>query len=95
MGKFMSLVLDTCALIWWSLDQDQLSLSAQKACDNMENDKNGLVASISIWEIAIKIKNAKRISARSPFSKGEMFMRDFVILCVIIFTLNSVSTIDK
>ncbi|MGB5595441.1 MAG: type II toxin-antitoxin system VapC family toxin [Crocosphaera sp.] len=55
----MSLVLDTCALIWWSLDRDQLSLSAQKACDDMEKDKNGLVASISIWEIAIKIKNKK------------------------------------
>ncbi len=55
----MSLVLDTCALIWWSLDRDQLSLSAQKTCEDMETDKNGLVASISIWEIAIKIKNRK------------------------------------
>ena len=50
----MSLVLDTCALIWWSLDPDQLSLPAQKACEQIEKDKNGLVASISIWEIAIK-----------------------------------------
>ncbi|MFN7282472.1 MAG: type II toxin-antitoxin system VapC family toxin [Dolichospermum sp.] len=59
MGTFMSLVLDTCALIWWSLDPEQLSLLAQKACEQMEKDKNGLVASISIWEIAIKIKNKK------------------------------------
>lgn len=55
----MSLVLDTCALIWWSLDPEQLSLLAQKVCEQMEKDKNGLVASISIWEIAIKIKNKK------------------------------------
>ena len=55
----MSLVLDTCALIWWSLDPEQLSLLAQKACEQMEKNKNGLVASISIWEIAIKIKNKK------------------------------------
>ena len=55
----MSLVLDTCALIWWSLDQDKLSLPARKACEQIEKDKNGLVASISIWEIAIKIKNNK------------------------------------
>ncbi len=55
----MSLVLDTCALIWWSLDPEQLSLLVQKACEQMEKDKNGLVASISIWEIAIKIKNKK------------------------------------
>ncbi|MDJ0844481.1 type II toxin-antitoxin system VapC family toxin [Crocosphaera sp.] len=55
----MSLVLDTFALIWWSLDPVQLSLSAQQACEDMEKDKNGKVASISIWEIAIKIRNKK------------------------------------
>ena len=55
----MNLVLDTCALIWWSLDPDKLSLLAQNACENLEKDKKGLVASISIWEIAIKIKNKK------------------------------------
>lgn len=55
----MSVVLDTCALIWWSLDFDKLSLSAKEACCILEKEKNGLVASISIWEIAIKIKNKK------------------------------------
>jgi PIN domain nuclease of toxin-antitoxin system len=28
MGTIMNLVLDTCALIWWSLDPDKLSLLA-------------------------------------------------------------------
>ncbi|TAE59197.1 MAG: type II toxin-antitoxin system VapC family toxin [Nostocales cyanobacterium] len=55
----MTVVLDTCALIWWSLDPDKLSLTAKSACQEMEVDKNGLVASISLWEIAIKIKNQK------------------------------------
>lgn len=55
----MNIVLDTCALIWWSLDPEKLSSSAQEACQIMERDKNGLVASISIWEIAIKVKNKK------------------------------------
>ncbi|WP_246605571.1 type II toxin-antitoxin system VapC family toxin [Sphaerospermopsis torques-reginae] len=55
----MTIVLDTCALIWWSLDPDQLSLPAKLACEKMEVEKNGLVASISLWEIAIKIKNQK------------------------------------
>ena len=55
----MTVVLDTCALIWWSLDPDQLSISAKAACEKMEVEKNGLVASISLWEIAIKIKNQK------------------------------------
>lgn len=55
----MTVVLDTCALIWWSLDPDKLSDQAKLACDEMEIEKNGLVASISLWEIAIKIKNKK------------------------------------
>jgi PIN domain nuclease of toxin-antitoxin system len=46
-------------LIWWSLDPQKLSPIAKEACDRMEQEKNGLVASISIWEIAIKIKNGK------------------------------------
>ncbi|WP_318730553.1 type II toxin-antitoxin system VapC family toxin [Roseofilum sp. Guam] len=59
MAGNIKIVLDTCALIWWSLDPARLSPKAKEASDRMEQDKNGLVASISIWEIAIKIKNNK------------------------------------
>lgn len=59
MGRTVKIVLDTCALIWWSLDPDKLSQAAKQACKQMEREKNGLVPSISIWEIAIKIKNKK------------------------------------
>lgn len=59
MERNLSVVLDTCALIWWSLDPQKLSPTAQKTCQQMEKEKNGLVASISVWEIAIKIKNNK------------------------------------
>jgi PIN domain nuclease of toxin-antitoxin system len=55
----MKIILDTCALIWWSLDPDLLSVSAKNLCDEMEQKKNGLVASISLWEIALKVKNNK------------------------------------
>lgn len=55
----MTVVLDTCALIWWSLDPEKLSQSATDACQQMEQEKNGLVPSTAIWEIAIKIKNHK------------------------------------
>jgi len=55
----MTVVLDTCALIWWSLDPDLLSLPAKTLCDQMEFQKNGLVASISLWEIALKVKKGK------------------------------------
>ncbi len=59
MGRTVKIVLDTCALIWWSLDPDQLSQSATEVCKQMEKEKNGLVPSTAIWEIAIKIKNKK------------------------------------
>lgn len=42
----MKIILDTCALIWWSLDPDLLSVSAKNLCDEMEQKKNGLVASM-------------------------------------------------
>jgi PIN domain nuclease of toxin-antitoxin system len=59
MAGSMTVVLDTCALIWWSLDPDRLSQRAKEACQQMEREKNGLVPSTAIWEIAIKIKNNK------------------------------------
>jgi PIN domain nuclease of toxin-antitoxin system len=59
MERSMTVVLDTCALIWWSLDPDLLSLPAKTLCDQMEFQKNGLVASISLWEIALKVKKGK------------------------------------
>lgn len=55
----MKIVLDTCALIWWSLDPESLSQSAREACQQMERKKNGLVPSIAIWEIALKVKKNK------------------------------------
>lgn len=54
----MAYLLDTCALIWWTLDPDQLSKNARLACSKMEKSE-GFVSSISLWEIGIKLKNKK------------------------------------
>ncbi|KPQ40447.1 MAG: hypothetical protein HLUCCO16_02410 [Phormidium sp. OSCR] len=59
MARQLSIVLDTCALIWWSLDPERLSQAVKQACDVMEQEKNGYVPSISIWEIALKVKRKK------------------------------------
>ncbi len=49
-------VLDTAALLYWTLDPAQLSPAARQAIDNAGQ----LVASsISIWEIALKVKRGK------------------------------------
>lgn len=51
----MKLLLDTCALIWWTLDQKQIPEATLSILNNTEL----LLSSISIWEIGIKIKNKK------------------------------------
>ena len=53
------ILLDTCALIWWTLDPAQLSPTAADACQRMESEGGGFISSISIWEIGIKVKKGK------------------------------------
>ena len=48
-------VLDTHALLWWSLDPEKLSARANEVCREMERE-GGYVSAISVWEIGIKIK---------------------------------------
>ena len=59
MGGSLTIILDTCALLWWSLDPNEFSPKAKAAIDRMERKKNGLTPAIAIWEIAIKVKNKK------------------------------------
>jgi PIN domain nuclease of toxin-antitoxin system len=42
-------LLDTCALIWWTLDPKELSKPAARACDEI-HETGGIISSISIWE---------------------------------------------
>jgi PIN domain nuclease of toxin-antitoxin system len=55
-GKMI--LLDTCALIWWTLDPDRLSPKALRACASIIR-RGALVSSVSFWEIGIKIKRKK------------------------------------
>ena len=51
-------VLDTCALIYWTLDPDGLSEAAKTAIDQ---DDKLCISSISIWEVGIKVMRKKLI----------------------------------
>lgn len=51
-------LLDTCALIWYTLDDSQLSTRAKAACDQIPQ-KGAFISAITIWEIGLKIKNKK------------------------------------
>jgi PIN domain nuclease of toxin-antitoxin system len=50
------IVLDTSALLYWTLDPAQLTQSAQQAIDQ---DERIVISSISVWEIALKVKRGK------------------------------------
>ncbi len=51
-------VLDTSALLFWTLDPAQLSPAARQAIDGASQL---VVSSMSIWEIALKVKRGKLI----------------------------------
>ena len=65
------IVLDTHALLWWALDPERLSDAARAALEQMERH-GGYASAISIWEIAIKVKNGK---LALPFSVNELVGR--------------------
>ena len=50
------IVLDTSALIYWTLDPSRVSAKGSRAIQDAESVH---VSSISIWEIGIKIKRRK------------------------------------
>ena len=52
-------LLDTCALLWWTLAPDHLSAAAAAACRSIESHGHGVLSAISIWEIGVKVKNGK------------------------------------
>lgn len=52
------LVLDTCALYWWTVDPGSLSPRAVAACRNIA-DTGALACSVSLWELGLKAKTGK------------------------------------
>jgi PIN domain nuclease of toxin-antitoxin system len=59
------IVLDTSALIFWTLDPERLSPKAKQAIEQADRI---LISSISIWEIALKVKRQKLVI---PLSMNE------------------------
>ena len=53
------IVLDTHAWIWFASKPEALSKRARKAVDAAVKEKNVLVSSISVWEVALLVKNKR------------------------------------
>lgn len=52
----MKVLLDTCALIWWTLDAARLTPLASEAVSQAETIH---LSTISVWELGIKVKRNK------------------------------------
>src|SRR3990172_8334134 len=52
------IVLDTSSLLYWTLDPVELSSTAKQAIEQAEQI---LISSISVWEIALKVKRGKLV----------------------------------
>jgi PIN domain nuclease of toxin-antitoxin system len=52
------IILDTSALLYWTLDPAQLSSKAKQAIEQADRI---LASSISVWEIALKVKRHKLV----------------------------------
>ncbi len=52
------IILDTAALLYWTLDPAKLSIKARQA---IEQAGRILISSISVWEIALKVKRGKLV----------------------------------
>lgn len=50
------IVLDTSALLFWTLDPLRLSIAARQSIDSTDRL---IVSAISIWEIALKVKQSR------------------------------------
>jgi PIN domain nuclease of toxin-antitoxin system len=52
------MVLDTCALLWWTLEPARLSDVAAALCADIPRS-GAMISSISLWEVGIKVKRGK------------------------------------
>ena len=75
------IVLDTSALLFWTLDQERLSAKAEQSISDSERI---WVSSMSIWEIGIKSKKGKLLLPVSlkDFADGLSRLRGLELLPV-------------
>lgn len=52
------ILLDTCALLWWTVEPDSLSAAALEQTKSFPR-KGCAISSITVWEIGIKIQKGK------------------------------------
>ncbi|MBN1656382.1 MAG: type II toxin-antitoxin system VapC family toxin [Deltaproteobacteria bacterium] len=75
------ILLDTCALIWWTLDPEQLSTKARTKCDAIIS-KGAAISAISLWEISVKQRRNK-LTLGLPLQEYVKRLKDLGSLTII------------
>jgi PIN domain nuclease of toxin-antitoxin system len=75
------ILLDTCALIWWTLDPEQLSTKARAKCDAITST-GAAISAISLWEISVKQKRNK-LSLGLPLQEYMKRLKDLGSLTIV------------
>lgn len=64
----MNLVLDTCALLYWTLAPDRLSPATRAQLEALAAERRVALCSMSVWEIALK-HHAGRLPLGMPLDE--------------------------
>lgn len=67
-GRVSRVVLDTSALLYWTLSPDQLPKAAKRAIAAAESEEGVLASAISLWEIGLKAQRGT-LSLGVPFEE--------------------------
>jgi PIN domain nuclease of toxin-antitoxin system len=70
------IVLDTSALLYWTLDPAKLSIKANQAIEQAEKV---VISSISVWEIALKVRRGK-LTIPLPIAEYIAFLNRIDVL---------------
>jgi PIN domain nuclease of toxin-antitoxin system len=66
------IVLDTSALLYWTLDPERLTNNARQAIEAAERI---VISSISVWEIDLKVKRSRLVIPLSISDYAERLQR--------------------
>jgi PIN domain nuclease of toxin-antitoxin system len=84
MGSIGVILLDTCAIIWDALEPCRLSTEAKSAIEQAHARDKLIVSDISLWEIAMLIKQGRLTVAASCTDLLNLFLqsRSVSVQCI-------------
>jgi PIN domain nuclease of toxin-antitoxin system len=78
------IVMDTCAILWDTLDPGRLSAKAKRAINKADENHSLLISDISLWEISMLIKR-KRVGideAPASFLRLMLDSRNYQVIAI-------------